>query len=281
MMFKWGRSTAKEDYDKGSYYHRNHAETNYEEAVKWFRKAADKGLPEAQRQLGFMYDFGRGVTMDRGESNRWYKKAAEQGDAISQLHIGWRYYGKGIEGYEEAVKWFRKAAEQGFAEAQRDLGKMYFEGSGVAQSDNEAFKWYKKAAEGGDGEAQIDLFTRVVLETIPNKETALAFVMEEIEAAQHGNEAAKKFAKDNVFRHDGNDLLPEIDGPSGPQQTLTKLILGRRSTIKSLRFSSAIEEISYVRVKVVKNVIENWKLKETTQKNDDSHPEIDPDDAPF
>ena len=280
-MFKWGRSTAKEDYDKGSYYHRNHAETNYEEAVKWFRKAADKGLPEAQRQLGFMYDFGRGVTMDICEAALWYKKAAEQGDAISQVAFGWACYegkydpwGKrGVpQSYEEAVKWFRKAAEQGFAEAQRDLGKMYFEGSGVAQSDNEAFKWYKKAAEGGDGEAQIDLFTRVVLETIPNKEIALAFVMEEIEAAQHGNEYAKKFAKDNVFRQDGNDPLPEIDGPSGPQQTLTKLILGRRSTIKSLRFSSAIEEISYVRVKVVKNVIENWKLKETTQENDDDVP---------
>lgn len=273
-MFKWGRSTAKEDYDKGCYYHRKHAETNYEEAVKWFRKAADKGLPEAQRSLGFMYDFGRGVTMNIGESARWYKKAAEQGDAISQHALGWRYYDrKGVaQSYEEAVKWFRKAAEQGFAEAQRDLGKMYFEGSGVAQSDNEAFTWYKKAAEGGDGEAQIDLFTRVVLETIPNKETALAFVMEEIEAAQHGNEYAKKFAKDNVFRQDGNDPLPEIDGPSGPQQTLTKLILGRRSTIKSLRFSSAIEEISYVRVEVVENVIENWKLKETTQENDDDVP---------
>jgi len=95
--------------------------------------------------------------------------------------------------------------------------------------------------------------------------SSLAFVMEEIEAVQHGNEDAKKFAKDNVFRPDGNDPLPEVDGPSGPQQTLTKLILDGLP-------DSSIDEIARVRIGVVKNVIENWKLKETTQENDDDVP---------
>ena len=89
--------------------------------------------------------------------------------------------------------------------------------------------------------------------------------MKEIEEAQHGDKYAKKFAKDNVFRPDGIVPLPEIDGPSGPQQTLTKLILDGLP-------DSSIDEIARVRIGVVKNVIKNWKLKETTQGNDNDVP---------
>ena len=61
------------------------------------------------------------------------------------------------------------------------------------------------------------------------------------------------------------DYSAEVDGPSGPQQTLTKLILGGLP-------DSAIDEKARMRIEVVKNVIKNWKLKETTQGNDDDVP---------
>ena len=38
-MFKWGRSTTKEDYDQAIAYYR---EGNYKEAIKWFRKSAEQ-----------------------------------------------------------------------------------------------------------------------------------------------------------------------------------------------------------------------------------------------
>ena len=125
---------------------------------------------------------------------------------------------------------------------------------------------YAKAQEDYD----MDVITRAVLETIPNEEIALAFVLEEIEAAQYGNEDAKKFAKDIGFLRDEyegamKDCSAEVDGPSGPQQTLTKLILGGLP-------DSSIDEKARMRIEVVKNVIKNWKLKETTQGNDNDVP---------
>ena len=68
-------------------------------AEKWYRKAAEQGLAEAQNNLGLMCVLGRGVSQD---------------DA-------------------EAVKWFRKAAEQGYAPAQNNLGEMRRQGRGVTK----------------------------------------------------------------------------------------------------------------------------------------------------
>lgn len=53
---------------------------NYAEAVKWFRKAAERGLVEAQYNLGLVYHHqGAGVTQNDVEAVKWFRKAAEQG----------------------------------------------------------------------------------------------------------------------------------------------------------------------------------------------------------
>ena len=54
--------------------------TDYTEAVKWYRMAADQGLAVAQNNLGAMYELGRGVPKDEVAALRWYTKAADQGD---------------------------------------------------------------------------------------------------------------------------------------------------------------------------------------------------------
>lgn len=37
---------------------------DYEEAVKWYRKVAERGDSVAQWKLGYMYEKGKGVTQD-------------------------------------------------------------------------------------------------------------------------------------------------------------------------------------------------------------------------
>ena len=56
-------------------------EQSWEEAVRWYRAAAEQGLPRAQCNLAWCYEYGKGVPQDLGESYRLYRKAAEQGDA--------------------------------------------------------------------------------------------------------------------------------------------------------------------------------------------------------
>ncbi|HCN10096.1 MAG TPA: hypothetical protein DIT01_19390, partial [Lentisphaeria bacterium] len=45
------------------------------EAVKWFRKAAEQGYPQAQYNLGVAYANGEGVPEDDVAAVKWYRKA--------------------------------------------------------------------------------------------------------------------------------------------------------------------------------------------------------------
>ncbi len=58
-----------------------------QQAVAWFRKAAEQGQADAQHNLGVMYEKGRGVPQDDREAVAWYRKAAEQGYAGAQKKL--------------------------------------------------------------------------------------------------------------------------------------------------------------------------------------------------
>ena len=132
---------------------------DYEEAAKWYRKAAENGSASAQFNLGLYYQKGKGVPQDIEEAVKWYRKSAEQGIAAAQCNLGWCYEsGKGVpQDYEEAAKWYRKAAEHGDADGQYNLGVCYESGRGVTQDYVEAVRWYQKAAEQGLADAQYKL----------------------------------------------------------------------------------------------------------------------------
>ncbi len=159
---KWYRKAAEQgnadaQYNLGLMYYKGEGVAqDYKEAAKWYRKAAEQGDASAQTTLGFMYYNGEDVTQDYNEAVEWYRKAAEQGNALAQFLIGLMYYkGEGVaQDYNEAVEWCRKAAEQGNAFAQYNLGLMYYNGKGVSRDYKEAIKWYRKAADQGYASAQ-------------------------------------------------------------------------------------------------------------------------------
>ena len=105
---------AEEQYAQGL---AHDARQEYEEAVGWFRLAAEMGHVTAQIKLGDSYFYGRGVPKNEDEVMKWYSRAAEQGDAIAQFKLGWCYY----EGTQiakddtEAIRWWEKARAQGHA----------------------------------------------------------------------------------------------------------------------------------------------------------------------
>jgi S1-C subfamily serine protease len=98
-----------------------------------------------------MYLDGQGVPQDYAEALKWLRKAIEKGNASAQAILGMMYwYGDGVpQGYAEAVKWYRNAAEQGDALAQNNLGEAYAYGKGVPQDYSEAYKWFNLAASKG------------------------------------------------------------------------------------------------------------------------------------
>ena len=104
--------------------------------------------------LGKMYANGQGVTQDYAEALKWYRKAADRGNAGAQYNLGITHYnGRGVpQDYDEALKWFRKAAERGNMLAQYNLASMYEEGRGVPQDYVQAHKWYNLATALGNEE---------------------------------------------------------------------------------------------------------------------------------
>ena len=55
------------------------------------RLAAEQGNADAQYNLAVMYANGLGVPQDDAEAVRWYRRAADQGMANAQAALGFRY----------------------------------------------------------------------------------------------------------------------------------------------------------------------------------------------
>ena len=53
------------------------------EAVGWYRKAAAQGLADAQYDLAYMIEGGRGVASSDPEALHWYRLAARQGHDLA------------------------------------------------------------------------------------------------------------------------------------------------------------------------------------------------------
>lgn len=134
----------------------------YGEAYDVFVSAAEKGLAEAQCELGHMYAEGLGVTQDPEKSEHWYRMAANQGDIDAMVSLGTMYY-SGVEDYgihkdfNTAFHYYSDAAYAGDADAQLYLAYMYLRGEGTEQDLEKAFEWTEKSAEQGFAQAQNEL----------------------------------------------------------------------------------------------------------------------------
>jgi TPR repeat protein len=131
--------------------------SNFIDAEKWLRKAAEKGHTRAQFRLGELHRMGfncyfdkvTGEARDKAEAEKWIRIAADQGLAEAQ-HLLARCCLDGIvvpKDNQEGLRWLNKSVEQGCAEAQYFLARLYMSGSSVPQDYHEAIRWLSRAAE--------------------------------------------------------------------------------------------------------------------------------------
>ena len=57
---------------------------DYATALHFWRPLAERGVAQAQNNLGLMYANGQGVPQDDAEAVKWFRLAAEQGDVYKQ-----------------------------------------------------------------------------------------------------------------------------------------------------------------------------------------------------
>ncbi|WP_029582444.1 SEL1-like repeat protein [Bradyrhizobium sp. URHD0069] len=129
--------------------------SNFDEAAKWYDRAAQAGVVPAIFRLGTLYEKGLSVKKDVDIARRYYLQAAERGNAKAMHNLAVLDAdggGKGAD-YKNAAQWFRKAADRGVADSQFNLGILYARGIGVEQNLAESFKWFSLAATQGDADS--------------------------------------------------------------------------------------------------------------------------------
>lgn len=108
--------------------------------------------------LGVMYYNGRGVEQNYKEAIKWYKKAADKSDSYALCNLGYcYYYGRDVEvDYEKAYSYFSEATLLKNPNAMYKLGDMFMDGKHVDIDEKAAFFWYMEAYNITDGNGYIE-----------------------------------------------------------------------------------------------------------------------------
>ena len=117
---------------------------DYQEALKWSRRAAKRDDPDAQNGLGKMYENGEGVPQNYAQAAKWYRKAAEHvpdlgGAGQGRNNLGMLYLsGQGVpKDLVLAYMWFLLArTERNFSEAKAQMTPAQ-----IAEAERMAADW--------------------------------------------------------------------------------------------------------------------------------------------
>ncbi len=112
---------------------------------------ADAGDVKAQFLVGAAYDTGEGAPRNGENAIKYYRMAAEQGHVEAQNSLGSVLQAE--KRYTEALPWYERAAAQGHALATNNLAYLHDMGLGVPQDRQKGFELYSRAAELGWAEA--------------------------------------------------------------------------------------------------------------------------------
>ncbi|MCA1478787.1 tetratricopeptide repeat protein [Bradyrhizobium sp. NBAIM08] len=192
--------------------------TNYDEAAKWYDRAAQAGVVPAIFRLGTLYEKGLGVKKDADIARRYYTQAAERGNAKAMHNLAVLDADGGGRGanYKSAAQWFRKAADRGVADSQFNLGILYARGIGVEQNLAESYKWFNLAAAQGDADAagkRDDVAKRLD----PQSLAAAKLAIQTFSAEPQPDDAV------NVATPNGGwDSAPQASAKPAPKQVATK-----------------------------------------------------------
>ena len=103
------------------------SEKNYEKAHTIWLELAEKGYPQAQSTLAYLYASGTGVDKNFEISAKWMTKAANQGELQSMYNLAGMYFeGKGVDiDYKKSEELYRDSLQKGFKVSVSGLIQLY------------------------------------------------------------------------------------------------------------------------------------------------------------
>lgn len=133
---------------------------NGAEAAKWYQRAAEQGVSEAQFQYALILLDGRFAKKDDKEAQALLQASAEAGNPLAQFNLAQLLVQRepGENGLAKAVSYYEKASDSGLADAQYAMAQIYANGAaGKKQDDVEARRLLVLAARQNYDTAQLDL----------------------------------------------------------------------------------------------------------------------------
>lgn len=150
-----------------AYYSGRGVKRDFEEAGRWYKKAALSGMTRAQISVGQMYALGLIKSDAKArDALKWYLMAAQQNDPMAMFRVGVIYSRSGdgvVADPKIALKWLNQAAAKNVPTAEVAIGNLYGNGSLGKKDYDLALNWYRKGAAKNDGIA-LDLVGTAYLE---------------------------------------------------------------------------------------------------------------------
>lgn len=143
-IFLFGASAIGDLYFEGT-----GVSQSYTEALSWYKKADGRNNGDASKGKFKCYDkmLELGMPMDYNDAYNCFKED-KFFRGIAEKNIGLLYEsGKGVtQNILDAIEWFQKAAEKGNKAAMLKLAEFYTKGRGVKKDKTLAKQWTEKAA---------------------------------------------------------------------------------------------------------------------------------------
>ena len=145
---------------------------DYEQAAKYFAKAASQGNAEGMYNLALLTERGLGVKKDHALAFKLLEQAASQpvnhpklkgtpnlGVAEAEHSLGLRYYEGVVVSKNTAIAatWYQRAVDHGSAEAANNLALLYQSGDGVQRDLEKARQLLELSARRRDPNAMLSL----------------------------------------------------------------------------------------------------------------------------
>lgn len=141
----------------------NGVEQDWQKAVQMLQLASDNGNPDAQWELGLMYEYANHVAQDQAKALELYRSSADAGSPIG-LYLVAHCYQHGIVVEEDHALsdslYARSFSELMLLAPEEDIyvlnfvGSAYFWGDGVEPDRAKAFGYYLTSAQKGNPETQ-------------------------------------------------------------------------------------------------------------------------------
>ena len=117
--------------------------SDHTKALELYHRAAELGNAKAYNSIGYAYDYGEGVEVDKKKALHYYEQAAIRGDETARLNLGITEGNAGNS--DRAVKHFMIAVRSGDAPSLKEIRILYTNGHATIDDDIKAFYENRKS----------------------------------------------------------------------------------------------------------------------------------------